>query len=384
MTAHTGSTFADAGSAIRRRHRMRRVRVLGLSAAAVLAVAAGTVATPASADSPNWSRTISDSALAPFQLAVDHQWVYVADGFTGTVTRFKGSRSETVVAAPGEVAAVDLSPDGRSMAYTLAGEDGTSLVIQSRGKPDVVADLSGYEESENPDGGVTYGFVDGTPTDCLTAFDTVLGPMGAVSRYDGVVDSHPYAVAWLGGGAWAVADAGGNDILRVDPDGSVSTLAVLPVQPHTLTGDQAGLFGIPECADQVYRFEPVPTDVENERGSLWVSTLPGGDEQGLLGDRGSVYRVDAASGAATEVASGFGGATNVAVAPNGTLYVSEFFGGGVTEVRGGHHRTVVELTAPIGLEVQGAYLYVGTLADIDFSAEPPSVDAFGSVLRVKR
>ncbi len=41
-------------------------------------------------------------------------------------------------------------------------------------------------------------------------------------------DSHPYAVASLGDGSWAVADAGGNDILKVDSRGHVSVIAVLP------------------------------------------------------------------------------------------------------------------------------------------------------------
>jgi hypothetical protein len=357
---------------------MRIVRTLALSAAAATALVTATAAGPATADSPNWHRTL-DVAIAPFQLAVNHQWVYVADGFTGTVTRYKGSAKEVVASAPGEIAAVDLTADGKTMAFTTATADGTALVIRTAGRPDVVADLSTYEATQNPDAGVTYGFVAGTPAECTSAFESLLQ---FPATYTGVVDSHPYAVASLGDGSWAVADAGGNDILRVSADGHVSTLAVLPTQQLTLTAGQAEAFGVPECAGQTYLFEPVPTDVEASGGSLWVSTLPGGDEAGVLGNRGKVYRVNAGSGASTEVASGFGGATNLAVAPEGTLYVSEFFGGKVTEVRNGTHRTVAELTTPIGLEVQGAYVYVGTFAQLDF--ETGELMAPGSVLRIKR
>jgi len=357
---------------------MRTLRTLVVSALSAGALV-GAAAAPSAADSPNWNRTLDDMALAPFQIVVNHQWVYVADGFYGTVTRHKGGTSQVVAQAQGEIAAVDVSPDGRSMAYTVADETGTWLHISGPGG-DVVADLLSHEVGANPDAGVEYGFVAGTPTACLEEFEAALG-FPAV--YTGVVDSHPYAVAWLGDGSWAVADAGGNDILRVGPDGSVSTLAVLPVQPHVLTSEQADAFGIPGCAGETYRFEPVPTDVQTHRGMLYVSTLPGGDEAGALGARGSVYALSASTGASTQVATGFGGATNVAVAPDGTMYVSEFFGGGVTEVRpNGERRLAAALMTPIGLDVQGAYLYAGTLAEIDFETFTPL--SYGSVVRIKR
>jgi hypothetical protein len=356
---------------------MRTLRTLAVSSLSAVALV-GAAASPSAADSPNWQRTLDDMALAPFQIAVNHQWVYVADGFYGTVTRHKGGTSQVVAQAAGEVAAVDLSPDGKWMAYTVADETGTALHIEGPGS-EVVADLLGHELGSNPDGGVEYGFVAGTPSECLDQFEMNLG-FPAV--YTGIEDSHPYGVAWLGDGSWAVADAGGNDILRVGADGAVSTLAVLPPQVHELTADQAAGFGIPACAGQDYRFEPVPTDVDAQGGMLYVSTLPGGDEQGLLGNRGSVYAVSPGTGAATQLATGFGGATNVAVAPNGTMYVSEFFGGGVTEVKpNGARRLAAALVTPIGLDVQGAYLYVGTLAQIDEDFNPVS---FGSVLRIKR
>ena len=63
------------------------------------------------------------------------------------------------------------------------------------------------------------------PSAC--ASNALLG-LGAPSplRYTGLVDSHPYGIASLGGNAWAVADAGGNDIVGVAANGDLSTIAV--------------------------------------------------------------------------------------------------------------------------------------------------------------
>ena len=118
-----------------------------------------------------------------------------------------------------------------------------------------------------------------------------------------------------GDGAWAVADAGGNDILRVDRRGQVSTIAVLPRQPVTLTAEQVAGMGAPAClAGATYAFEPVPTDVERgEHGKLWVSTLPGGPEDPSLGARGSVYTVNPWKHSTQRVATGFLGATDLAL-----------------------------------------------------------------------
>ncbi len=94
------------------------------------------------------------------------------------------------------------------------------------------------------------------------------------------MDSHPYQLATLPGGAWAVAEAAGNGILRVSKRGHISLVALLPRQPITFTQAQVDALGAPDCLVGVrYAFEPVPTDVERDRrGNLWVSVLPGGPE----------------------------------------------------------------------------------------------------------
>ena len=159
-----------------------------------------------------------------------------------------------------------------------------------------------------------------------------------------------------------VADAGGNDILFVDGRGRVSTIAVLPPQGTTVTAEQAAAQGLPDCvAGATFNFEAVPTDVElGHDGSLYVSTLPGGPEDASLGARGSVYRVNAWSGRVKRVATGFLGATNLAVAPNGTIYVAELFGNKISKVSRRGVSTVVEVPNPAGLEWHRGRLFATT------------------------
>ena len=54
-------------------------------------------------------------------------------------------------------------PGRRTFAFTSSNDDhsSTSLTIRSKGRPDVVADLSGYEKKANPDKRATYGVVSG-------------------------------------------------------------------------------------------------------------------------------------------------------------------------------------------------------------------------------
>lgn len=327
-----------------------------------------------------WSRTLNDTVLAPFQIALNRGHVYYTDGFAGTVSRVRPGDDEVVASVQGEIAGVELTPDGRTMAYAASTQAGTSLTIRRAGRPDVVADLSGYEDAANPDGHRTYG-VQGPASQCAKDFFAQVS--GGPATYTGIKESHPYQVAYLGRGSWAVADAAGNDVLRVRPDGRVSTLAVLPKQPVRITRAMATELGAPDCVVGVtYAFEPVPTDVERDQhGDLWVSTLPGGPEDGSLGKRGSVYRISP-DGAVRRFATGFLSATNLAVTPGGTLYVTELFGGQVTQVFRHHKTAKLTLERPVSVEVLGRSLYVGQLADAD--PETGEVHAPGSIQVFRR
>jgi hypothetical protein len=319
-----------------------------------------------------WHKTLTDDVLAPFQLAIEDGQVYVADGFTSMVSTINKDGTLKTVATgpqPGEVAGVDA--EGGYLAFTASdyATHATTLTVRRAGRPDVVADLSGYEATVNPDSKNTYGL---GPSASQCAKDFAAKATGQPATYPGGIDSHPYSVVFIGHGSFAVADAAANAILKVDRQGKVSTLAVLPPQPTTFTAAMAKAIGAPDCVvGETYRFEPVPTDVEVDHdGKLLVSTLPGGPEDPSLGARGSVYRVDMKSGHTKRLATGFAGATNLAVDKRGTIYVAELFGGKVSAVRHGHVKTWRMFDQPVSVEVAGNYIYVGTLAPTDDHGNP--------------
>jgi hypothetical protein len=142
-------------------------------------------------------------------------------------------------------------------------------------------------------------------------------------------------------------------------NGRISTVAVLPPIPFVVTAEVAAGLGLPDCVvGKTYNFEPVPTDVElGPNGLLYVTSLPGGPEDESLGARGSVFSVNLATGSVTKVAGGFLGATNLAISPNGTIYVAELFGNRISRVSGGGAVPVVDVPSPAGLEWANGKLY---------------------------
>ncbi len=306
-------------------------------------------------------RTLSSSFVGPLQFSVAGDRVLVADSFTSTLTDV--GRSNPLATGPspatdGDLAGVAVTTGLRSYAYTTSTGDhsSTKLTIRRQGSRPVVADLSGFEKMSNPDGVVHYG-VD-NPSACVTkALTAAQIPV----NYTGEVDSHPYAVAALDNGAWAVADAGGNDILKVDRYGNVSVLAVLPAQPVVITAAFAAASHLDPCvAGITYKFEAVPTDVEvGPHGALYVTTLPGGPEGPDSGNPGSVYRIDP-GGQITRLATGFVSATNLAVDPRGNVYVAELGAGRISEVVAGEPQTVIELPGAVAVEYANGRLYAST------------------------
>jgi hypothetical protein len=323
--------------------------------------------------------TVLGSAVLPTQLAVSHGRVLVADAALSTISRVQPAKVLVTGPQPGETAGVAVDDRTGALAYTsldFATGAARLTVLRGHHRP-LVVDLSAFEARKNPDQHVLYGIKN--PSQCVV---DAFAAIGAEASYKGIVESHPYAVASLGGGAWAVADAAGNTLLRVDARGRVSVLSVLPRQPLTITADIAATVGLPDCVvGLTYAFEPVPTDVEvGPRGLLYVSTLPGGPEDPSLGARGSVYVVNPRTGAAHRLATGFSGATNLAVTPAGTVYVAELFAGRISTVRHGAPKPVVALPGALSVELgRPGVLYAGTAASTDDEGNPTGT---GSVVRI--
>lgn len=348
----------------------------GAAACAAVVAAPGTAAAGSGHSGPT-VRVLDRTVTAPFQLAVGPGALLVGDDSTVSKVTRRGLVPLARGPQPGEVAGVAVNGRG-DLAYTTLNyaTGATALVVKPKHGPTRTVDLRGFEERRNPDAGVSYGIDD--PTPCQ---QEAFAPLGGAT-YTGIVDSHAYAVAAGPDGGWLVADAGGNDILAVDRHGRIRVVAVLPRQPTTITAEAAAGLGLPDCVvGAVYHFEAVPTDVEIGRdGRLVVSLLPGGPEDPSLGARGSVVSVSPYSGAVRTIATGFLGATNVAVGDRGRIYVSELFGGQISVIDRGRVRPYVQLDSPLGLVWSHGTLFAGTLGPTDAEGNPTGP---GSIVAIR-
>ncbi len=321
--------------------------------------------------------TLTDKVLAPLQLSVSRRYgVLVGDAGTSRLEQIrKGGALKTLVQGPqpGEISGVDVNGHG-DIAYTFSNYTTgmTGITILRKGHKAVTADLSAFEKKHNPDQVNHYGTT--TTNTCAIAFLKTAGvPVSSTGSlyYTGIVDSHPYSVAAVRGG-WVVGEAAGNDLLFVDYKGHVKVLAVLPPQPHVITAADAAALQAPPCLVGVrYDFEPVPTDVEvGPHGDLYVSTLPGGPEAPGFSPRGSVYRLSGNGHHLRRLATGFDGATNLAVTPSGRVLVAELFAGRISTIEHGRPAPVLDLPGVASLEFYCHALYAGATGPTDAEGNP--------------
>ncbi|SIN95646.1 ScyD/ScyE family protein [Agromyces cerinus] len=359
-----------------------RIPLIGVAMAAAVTLA---IATPAIAAQPSGTpSTRAEGLVSPLGLAIDASGrAYVSQNFIGVLSLVdKKGQSTPLVATQGDEVSAP-AVDGSTVYYVTTNGDHTSawLKSMSNGVETQVADLAAYESTENPDAVNTYGFSD-LSAECEAEFVPFppFPPLG-MPNYAGIVDTHAYGATAVGGDVY-IADAGANAVLKVDAEGVISTVAVLPpAAPVTITAENIGEAPWPACVfGHGYRAEPVPTDVEmGPDGLLYVTSLPGGSEDPALGPRGVVYSIDPGTGETNLVATGFGGATGIAVAPNGTLYVAELFGGpmgagqvAVVAPGASAATSVIEVSMPSAVSVRAETLYVTTdsLGDAKLTVVP--------------
>lgn len=373
---------------------MKRTIRLAVAAVIISTVTISTVVgAPAVAhgrsSAPRISDPIAEGLAGPLGLGVDRNGnMIVAQSFAGTLSRVSRGGSVRDIAFSSDPNAsfsgVHVDRRGKVM-VTLAGFDsdendyvGLVQKVGHGGATKTIGDPATHEETTNPDQGNSYGFTTLTP-ECAAEVPEEIGG----DPYPGMIDSNAYAVTRLRNGSIVVADAGGNDLVMIDQRGNASTLAVFPPQPVVVPDEAtADAFGLPHCVvGHAFGFEPVPTDVELGRdGMLYVSLLPGGPEDDSAGARGKVVRVDPHDGSITEVASGFLGAVDLAVTPNGTIYVAELFGGRISKVVGSSGETVVELDQPGAIEWARGQLYV-TVNVLSFDEETGA--PLGAIVKVR-
>jgi len=229
------------------------------------------------------------------------------------------------------------APAARAGLGELGRQFGALYSITPSGQWRILADVSAFEDANNPAGGP--------------------------------VDSNPFGVL-AEPGSHFVTDAGGNSLLQVGANGEISLVAVFPS-----TAVPAGPFNPPFAQS-----EAVPTSVSRgPDGALYVSTLSGVP---FLPGAARIYRV--VPGQAPQVyLSGFTMVTDHSWGADGSLYVLQyaslpFFGGvgSVIRVAPNGNRTTI---------VTGLSHATGVLAAPDgaiYVSNNGNVASIGEVLRI--
>jgi hypothetical protein len=288
---------------------------------------------------------------------------FISENFAGALVRKSPGGKTKVVYQAGkgtEVGGVTADPGSVTFTLTLGGlgerAHKRSLVMHlTHGKATRFANTGAFERNQNPDQNVVYGFRHLNKR-CLSKV-----PGQIPARYSGIVDTHPYSTATTGMTTY-VGDAAGNDILHVDRNGHISLVTVMPAVPLKVTAKRAKANKLPACTiGHRYFFEPVPTDVEvAPDGQLVVTELVGATEGPGFGGQSRVYVVDPSDGSMRLVAKRLAGAVGVAIAGDGNYLVSQLFANEVSRVDASsgavsHYRGVQQ---PAAVERVGGKVYV--------------------------
>lgn len=307
---------------------------------------------------------LTGKLVGPLHLSAGrHGSVTVSESFAGRLTLVDSAGNHEVLYE---------TPD-----WSIGGNaqrDGTTYFLESQGAGPAPAELAGHvriideegnqrtlgdfaalETEDNADGGTRYGFRD-LPDGCAAQL-----PANMPETYTGEIDSHPYGIAVTDETIY-VADAGANSVVSVDAgSGKTETVAVLPPRPYKITAEAAASNGLPDCVvGTTYDFESVPTDVAvGPDGWLYVTSLPGGPEDPALGPRGAIFKVSADGDEVEIVAEDIMSPTGLALADNGDLYVASLFGEGVLRVDPDSGEQTVALAAGFAADVdlRGHTLY---------------------------
>ena len=305
-------------------------------------------------------RILARNLVSPLSVAVAPDGSrYFSENFLGKLrTQEPGGAVTTLYKAKrgAEVGAV--SESGGVVTFAISqgnNEKGKIMRIDAAGRVSTLANTARHERSDNPDQKYRYGFR-GLSQSCKQSLPDFVQP----AQYAGIVETHPYATTTAGGTTY-VADAGANAIFAISATGDISTVGAVPPAKVKITRKGAAANGLPRCTvGKRYFFEAVPTDVEvGPDGNLYITSLPGGPEDGSLGRQGRVLRMNPATGRATKIADGLASPTGLAVAANGDILVAELFRGRISRIAAatGIKSTFADVKMPGDVEIVGGATY---------------------------
>ena len=206
--------------------RRRTLTTTVAAVSAALAVAASATHPPRRSPHPSSHRKLDSSSAGavPDRRTRRHRLV------DRRLPRARSPGSRTArrrSSSPGGAEGVAVS--GKKLAFTTTPENSFSrLVVRRPGKREDGREPPSLRAHPQPRRNVHYGIIRNY-SQCAADFFNSQQPGSA--RYTGIVDSHPYQVEALPDGAWAVAEAAGNEILRVSKRGRISVSPCSRVSP---------------------------------------------------------------------------------------------------------------------------------------------------------
>lgn len=335
---------------------MRKRTSLVVATGVALAVT-GVVAPASAAGGKPVVRVIATGLDNPRQLSYDNGHLYVAEaGRGGKKCIGQGPEGETCIGTSAAVTKVFW--DGGAWKHrrlvgglpSAAGKDG-GFAVGLDGVSALNGCVWGVETWAPPEAGVPKSPPWNKLGKLLSIADgkaTIAADISAVelkyNPHKASVDSNPYAVLALPDGRKIVADAAGNDLIEVSPNGKA--------RPFTVFRDHD-------------KHESVPTSLAlGPDGKLYVGELNGEAEKPTA----RVWKVDPWTGKILGWKSGFGSITGIAFNDSGDLYVSQLFASTVTKVSHGK-RTNVQVPFPAGVAVDPydgkVYVSAWSIADRD-------------------
>ena len=293
----------------------------------------------------------------------------VSAGNTGSVSRdLNGTQTRIITGLP-SLADQTTSPPGAGSTglYDIAfGKDGTLYGVIGLGADTSLQSTVGSDFASlvklTPGSSTVQKVAD------LGAYETQNNPDGADKS------SNPYGLAILPDGSFAVADAGGNDVVGVSADGNtLSTLGVFPAQPNPLP------IGGPT-------YQAVPTSVTvGPDGDLYVGELTGFP---FPAGEADVFRLDPKTGVSTVFAGGFTNIQSLTFGADGSLYVLDLTTNGLASPGGPGPGALIEVNPLTGakttLASQGLFFPTGLVEGPDNALYIPDMGTSpddGEVLR---